>query len=127
MESIASISREYAAVASFHRAKVHGALDDHFGDVDEAMNSLDLFPRVAEWPLRYRRLFHMPYLNNPDRFTLFMFFVSNGLDPLWAKTIILEFRNQTLDRAGEDQMNWLIAQARSGRLFKNYSSYTFKE
>lgn len=122
MKSLAEVARAYERVRPYQEQKVQAALASHLGDVDAAMDSLDVFEKVSRWPRHYQRLFHRPHLDNKERFALFLFFVFNGMDFFLARTILLGMRSQRLDRSGEDQMNFLCQRASNGELFQRYTA-----
>jgi len=98
-------------------------LDTYHGDWGAFFDDLDVFYPVREWPRVYRQMIYGRHLNNQERFTLFLFFVGNGVAPGLAAGLVL-FPNAQYDGDAFRQMAFLVNAANRGTLFSGrYTTY----
>jgi len=94
----------------------------------------DLFWPLREWPNWAQELALKEHKGNRDRFSLFYFFVANGMDPWQARHAVLAFDARPTafgielidgdyDVHARRQIMQMIKQAEDGSLFKTNKRY----
>lgn len=73
---------------------VRGALTPRETRLIEYLHTQDVFFRFGDWPRYIRDIMLKPHKNNRERYTLFFFFVANGLEPATAAewTLLIDYR-----------------------------------
>lgn len=91
----------------------------------EYLHTQDVFFRYGDWPKYIQDMVLKPHKNNRERYTLFFFFVGNGLDPYQAArwTLLIDVRQGTLvlgqyDESARQQMEQMRREVREEKFFK---------
>jgi hypothetical protein len=87
-------------------------------------NSGEDFWRISAWPAYVREMCLKPHKAYRERYRLFLFFVANGVEPVlayyWVCIRDIDYGRpvyESYDASANAQMNAMIADARSGKIY----------